>query len=260
MTLSNAELTRHETMGPIKEYVQRLTITPLDTVWIADQEGSIKKRLVGYTDNHNTGVRRLDVIALPGEYIMITRRKSRDVIDHVSRQVFKVGQKAVFEANYEPNMVFKKVDLSDSYYSELNTRLLNIVLGEENLVLQQVIHRNMTFSVTDGVKSNIFQTHVGYCTDGKTIKNVKPSEWEDISAKENDDAVYIFVPFVNTAIVRVLIRDVNKQNEWMTLLAKRLKQEGFIISSQKGEHDYTFFGIGILLLEHLIREQMLNVK
>lgn len=255
MTLSNAELARRESMGPIKEFVQRLTITPLDTVWIADLEGSIKKRLVGYTDNHNTGVRRLDIIALPGEYIMITRRKSRDVIDHVSKKVFKVGQKSVFEANYEPDTVFKKVDLSDSYYSELNTRLLNIVLGEENLVLQHVIHRNIAFSVTNDVKSNIFQTHISYRTDGKTIKNVKPSEWEDISTKEDDDAVYIFVPFANTAIVKVFIRDVNKHNEWMTLLAKRLKQEGFIINSQKGEHDYTFFGMNVLL-----PEQMFNVK
>lgn len=77
MNLSNAEQTQKDNYGPTKEFVQRLTISPLDTIWLASLEGSIEKRIIGYTDNYNTGVRRLDIILLPGEYLMLTRKEIR---------------------------------------------------------------------------------------------------------------------------------------------------------------------------------------
>ena len=67
MNLSNAEQTQKDNFGPSKEFVQRLTISPLDSIWVAMLEGSIEKRIVGYIYNHNTGLLCLDIILLPGE-------------------------------------------------------------------------------------------------------------------------------------------------------------------------------------------------
>lgn len=254
MTLSNAEQTQKDNFGPTKEFVRRLTISPLDTVWIADLEGSIQKRVVSYVDNHNTGVRRLDLIVLPGEHVMITRRMPRDIIDHISRRVFKAGQKTIVETNYEKDRVYKKVDLSKSYYSDVNTRLLHALVGEENLVFTPVIQRSLAFSITDTIKSTIFQSHVCYRTDGKSIEWVKPSQWSD-DWDESDDSVYLFVPFGNTTTIRVLMQDTSKHNDWMTTLAKRLESEGFFIDMQSGATNYSFFSLGLVL-----PEQLFNVK
>ena len=254
MTLSNAEQTQKDNFGPTKEFVRRLTVSPLDTVWIADLEGSIEKRIVGYTDNHNTGVRRLDLIVLPGEHVMITRRTTRDIIDHISRRVFKVGQKTIVEANYEYDRVYKKVDLSKSYYVDVNTRLLHTLVGEENLVFTPVIHRSLAFSITDTIKPTVFQSHICYRTDGKSVELIKPIDWSNDWDSE-DDAVYLFVPFGNTATIRVLMQDTSKHNDWMTTLAKRLESEGFFIDMQSGATNYSFFSIGLVL-----PEQLFNVK
>ena len=39
MTLSNAEQTQYDNYGSTNEYVHRLTISPLDSIWIAELEG-----------------------------------------------------------------------------------------------------------------------------------------------------------------------------------------------------------------------------
>lgn len=253
MTLSTNEQTQKDNFGSTKEFVRRLTISPLDTVWIADLEGSIQKRLVRCVDNHNTGVRKLDLIALPGEQLMITRR-TRDMIDHVSRKVFKVGKKTIVEANNEGSGVFKKVDLSKSYYAELNTRLLHILVGEENLVITPMIHHAIAFSITDTIRSTVFQSHICYRTDGESMELIKPTDWSD-SWDAEDNSVYIFIPFDNTSTIRVLMQDTSKHNEWMTTLAKRLESEGFYIDTQSGSTNYSFFSIGLVLPELLF-----NVK
>lgn len=230
MNLSNLEQTQKDNFGPTKEYVRRLTITPLDTIWIARLEGSIEKRLVGYVDNHNTGVRRLDLIALPGEYIMITRRVVSGPIKHTTKQVFKTGLKDIFEANPEQDRVFNKVDLADSYVNDINLRFLTLVIGQENLVHYQPLHHPMSFMMTDVIGGGVFKRAVCYRTDGTSVELVRPYEWSD-EWQENDNAVYAFVPFINVTTIPFLMQDSSKHHEWVEELVRQLETHGIYLNA-----------------------------
>ena len=195
-------------------------------------EDSIEKRIVGYTDNHNTGVRRLDIILLPGEYLMLTRNVKRDVIAHTSIRVFKINNKGVDETtNYPRDTVFRKMDLSESYCSDINLRFLNLVIGEENLVHNQPRHLPMGFVVVDSVNSNIFQSSICYRTDGGITELVKPIDWSD-ERESDDNAVYALIPFVNVRSIVFVMQGTSKQLTWVTELVKALEKEGIHINSE----------------------------
>ena len=230
MTLSNAEQAQKDNFGPTKEFVHRLTISPLDSIWVALLEGSIEHRIIGYTDNYNTGVRRLDIILLPGEYLMLTRKQARDVINHTSKRVFKINNKSVDETtNYPRDTVFRKMDLSRSYCNDINQRFLMHVIGEENLVHNQPRHLPMGFAVVDSVNSNIFQSSICYRTDGEVTELVKPIDWSD-EWESDDNAVYALIPFVNVRSFVFVMQDTSKQLTWATELMKALEKEGIHIN------------------------------
>ena len=235
MTLSTNEQNQIDNVSSTNEFVQRLTISPLDTIWLASLEGSIEKRIIGYIDNYNTGVRRLDIILLPGEYLMITRKETRDVIKHTSKRVFKINNKSIDEiTNYPLDTIFRKLDLSNTYCGEINQRFLNLVIGEENLVHNQPHHLPMGFVVVDSVNSNIFQSSICYRTDGGITELVKPIDWIDWSdERESDDnAVYALIPFVNVRSIVFVMQGTSKQLTWVTELVKALEKEGIHINSE----------------------------
>ena len=262
MTLSNAEQNQYDNFGPTNEFVQRLTISPLDSIWVAMLEGSIEKRIVGYTDNHNTGVRRLDIILLPGEYLMLTRKQARDVIVHTSKRVFKINNKSVDETtNYPRDTVFRKMDLAESYCNSINSRFLMHVIGEENLVHYQPWHRPMGFVVVDNVNRNIFQSSICYRTDGKSVELVRPSDWSD-EWDANDDAVYAMVPFINVKSIVFVMQDTSKQFDWATELMKALEKEGIHVNLEyRGSQKINDQLVpNMYHLHYPLPEQLFNVK
>lgn len=232
MTLSTNEQNQIDNVSSTNEFVQRLTISPLDTIWLASLEGSIEKRIIGYIDNYNTGVRRLDIILLPGEYLMLTRKEIRDVIKHTSKRVFKINNKSIDEiTNYPLDTIFRKLDLSKTYCGEINQRFLNLVIGEENLVHNQPRHFPMGFVVVDSVNSNIFQSSICYRTDGGITELVKPIDWSDERESDNN-AVYALIPFVNVRSIVFVMQGTSKQLTWVTELVKALEKEGIHINSE----------------------------
>lgn len=262
MTLSNAEQTQKDNFGPTKEFVQRLTISPLDSIWVAMLEGSIEKRIVGYTDNHNTGVRRLDIILLPGEYLMLTRKQPRDVIVHTSKRVFKINNKSINETtNYPRATVFHKMDLSESYCNNINLRFLMRVIGEENLVHYQPWHRPMGFIVVDSVSRNIFHYSICYRTDGESVELVRPAEWSD-DWDVDDNSVYAVVPFANVKSIIFVMQDTSKQLDWATELMKTLEKEGIHVNLEY--HGIKKIGEqpvpSMYQLHYPLPEQLFNVK
>lgn len=261
MTLSNAEQAQKDNFGPTKEHVQRLTLTPLDSLWIAQLEGSIEHRLVGYIDNHNTAVRRLDIILLPGEYLMITRNEKRGVIPHVSKQVFKINQKNVVETtNYPSDTVFKKVDTSRTYCGDMNQRFLNTFIGEDNLVQIQPLHRPMSFVMTDTVRPDIFKAANCYRTDGETIELVRPSEWNE-EWEEGDNAAYAFIPFTNVTSFAILLQDKTKHTDWAVELIKALEKEGIYVDLEyKGAGPNNKPTPTRYNIHYPLPEQLFNVK
>ena len=262
MTLSNAEQAQYDNFGPSKEFVQRLTISPLDSIWVAMLEGSIEKRIVGYTDNHNTGVRRLDIILLPGEYLMLTRNVKRDVIAHTSKRVFKINSKGIDETtNYPRDTVFRKMDLSESYCSDINLRFLMHVIGEENLAHCQPWHRPMGFVVVDAVNSNIFQYSICYRTDGKSVELVRPVEWSD-EWDVDDNSVYAVVPFANVKSIVFVMQDTSKQLDWATELMKALEKEGIHVNLEyRGMKKIAGQPVPSMYnLHYPLPEQLFNVK
>lgn len=261
MTLSNAEQTQKDSFGPTKEFVHRLTISPLDSIWVAMLEGSIEHRIVAYTDNHNTGVRRLDIILLPGEYLMLTRKQARDVINHTSKRVFKINNKSVDETtNYPRDTVFRKMDLSRSYCNDINQRFLMHVIGEENLVHNQPWHRPLSFLMVDSVNSNLFHSCICYRTDGEMTELVRPFEWTN-EWDAGDDSVYALVPFTNVKAVLFLMQDKSKHSKWAIELVKALEKQGINTTLE-----YRGVKIGenptpsAYTLEYPLPEQLFNVK
>ena len=262
MTLSNTEQTQYDNYGSTNEYVHRLTISPLDSIWIAELEGAIQKRVVGYVDNFNTGVRRLDIILLPGEYLMLTRKQTRDVINHTSKRVFKINNKSVDETtNYPRDTVFRKMDLSQSYCSDINQRFLMRVIGEENLVHNQLWHRPMGFVVTDTIGSNTFRTSICYRTDGESVELVKPTDWSD-EWESGDSAVFAFIPFINVRSMAFVMRDTSKQLAWATELLKALEKEGIQVNLEYRGHQKIHDKLvpSMYQLHYPLPEQLFNVK
>lgn len=262
MTLSNAEQTQKDNYGPTKEFVHRLTISPLDSIWVAMLEGSIEHRIVGYIDNHNTGVRRLDIILLPGEYLMLTRKQTRDVINHTSKRVFKINNKSVDETtNYPRDTVFRKMDLSQSYCNDINQRFLMRVIGEENLVHNQLWHRPMGFVVVDDVNRNIFQYSICYRTDGESVELVRPVEWSD-EWDVDDNSVYAVIPFANVKSIVFVMQDTSKQFAWATELMKALEKEGIHVNLEYRGHQKIHDKLvpSMYQLHYPLPEQLFNVK
>lgn len=261
MTLSNAEQTQKDNFGPTKEFVHRLTITPLDTIWVATLEGSTEKRIVGYTDNNNTGVRRLDIILIPGEYLMITRNEKRSIIAHTSKVVFKINNKSVEEAtNYPRDTLFRKLDLTESYCNDINLRFLFHVIGEENLVHFQPWHRPMSFLVRDNVNSNAFKGGIVYRLNGDSRELVRPSEWTK-EWDEDDHSVYAVVPFINVSSIVFIMQDNSKHRKWANELINELEEEGIFITTEykdiKLDQEIT---PSIYRIEYPLPEQLFNVK
>lgn len=262
MTLSNAEQTQYDNHGSTSEYVHRLTISPLDSIWIAELEDAIQKRVVGYIDNHNTGVRRLDIILLPGEYLMITRKQGRDVINHTSRRIFKINNRSVEEASIYPrDTSFRKLDLTENYCNDINLRFLMCIIGEENLVHYQPWHRPMGFVVTDTVGNNTFRSSICYRIDGESVKLVKPTDWSD-EWESDDNAVFAFIPFINVRSMAFVMRDTSKQLAWATELMKTLEKEGIRVNLEyRGDQKINDKLVpSMYQLHYPLPEQLFNVK